>query len=107
MKTRLVSVAAFAALLSFPFVVSAQEKPAKGPFAKADADGNGELSRAEFGTLHKGRRTEEAVDKIFARLDTDDNKAVSRAEFRAGAKKAADAAKNKRADGGKKKPQDG
>ncbi|WP_415907785.1 EF-hand domain-containing protein [Oleiharenicola sp. Vm1] len=91
MKNRLF-IAAAAAALVFSTATFAQdaEHPAKdakkkgGPFVKADKDGDGKLTEAEFVEFAAARMNADAAKARFKELDKDGNGSLTREEFAAG-----------------------
>ncbi|MBI2512921.1 MAG: EF-hand domain-containing protein [Opitutae bacterium] len=93
MKNRLF-IAAAAAALVFSTATFAQEAEhhgkegkKKGPFVKADKDGDGKLTETEFVEFTAARMSADEAKAKFKELDKDGNGSLSREEFAAGAPK--------------------
>lgn len=134
MKTSIwIGGVAAVALAASAGIVVAQQAPAQDPvrqdrgMARADADGDGRISRAEFtaGRLDRLRaadangdgtvtreemqavreaRKDERADRHFARLDANGDGSVSRAEFDAARESRADRREQRRAERGDRGP---
>jgi len=87
MKIRIVTLAAFAALLPLTLVHAADgdQKPKKSPFARLDANGDGVVTKEEFMASPQGTKNPDAAAKRFAHLDKNGDGNVSADEFKAGA----------------------
>lgn len=90
MKNRLF-IAAAAAALVFATATFAQdaehhgkEGQKKGPFVKADKDGDGKLTESEFVEFTSARMSADEAKAKFKELDKDGNGSLSRDEFAAG-----------------------
>lgn len=78
-------IAATAVLLSLPLALNAaDEAKKKGPFAMADADGDGKVTQAEYVTAMKGKMDEAAAKAKFTELDKDKNGSLTAQEFNPG-----------------------
>src|SRR3954463_2997561 len=79
-------IAATAVLLSLPLAShAADQNKKKGPFMRADTDGDGKVSQTEYVASMKGKLDETAAKAKFAELDKDKDGSLSREEFSAGA----------------------
>lgn len=92
MKTRIITLAAIAALIATPAIYGQEADPAapkkekKSPIAMADKDGDGMLSKEEFATLPMNAKAPEGVDAKFAELDKDSDGKLTAEELKAGNK---------------------
>jgi len=87
-KSSMVSLSCFSALLIGAVAAQAADKPKGKPdpakaFARKDADGDGQLTVEEFKKGMKDKQLENA-DKRFKQLDKDGDGKVSMDEFKAG-----------------------
>lgn len=112
MKKTIAAIVALAATLSMTPGLSAAEEaaPKKGPFAVADANGDGKLDPAEFAQMVSKRMDATKAQARFKQLDKNGDGFVSRKEHNMGteaAKKGAEKAKAEKAKEGKtaKKPE--
>jgi len=94
MKKQLILLAAVAALVSVTvnsFAADGGRK--KNAFSKADTDGDGKVTQAEFVAAAKGKRGESKAAEAFARFDKNKDGALTAEEFKGGDTAKADAAK--------------
>ena len=82
-------IAATAALLSLPLALNAADQTKKkgNPFTAADANGDGQVTLAEYVAAVKGKMDETAAKARFEALDKDKNGSLSQQEFSAGGEK--------------------
>lgn len=94
MKKQLLLLAAVAALVSLPvesFAADVGRK--KSAFSKADTDGDGKVTQAEFVAAAKGKRGESKAADAFARLDKNKDGSLTTEEFKGGDNAKTEAAK--------------
>ena len=104
-------IAALAASLSLPMALNAaDEKKKGGPFAAADKDSDGKITKVEFVAAMSSRLgSDSAANTRFAQLDKDSDGSLTRQEFNAGMgekkgdDKSSDGKKGEGKKGGKKK----
>jgi hypothetical protein len=91
MKKTIATIVALAATLTMTPGLRAAEDPApkKGPFAAADANGDGRLDLAEFTQMVSKRMDGATANARFAELDKDGDGSLTRQEARAGGRKGA------------------
>lgn len=79
-------IAALAASLSLPLALNAADGKKKGgPFAAADKDSDGKITKAEFVAAMTARLgSDSAATSRFAQLDKDGDGSLTRQEFNAG-----------------------
>lgn len=84
MKKTLLFIAASAALVSLTLTVSAADSSRKkSAFSKADTDGDGKVTQAEFVAAAKGKRNESKAAEAFAKLDKNKDGSLTPEEFNA------------------------
>lgn len=89
-------IAATAALLSLPLALNAADQGKKkgNPFAAADANGDGNVTLAEYTAAVKGKMDDNAAKARFNALDKNKDGKLTSEEFSAGAKKGGGKKKN-------------
>lgn len=94
MKKQLLLLAAVAALVSLPVeTFAADGGRKKSAFSKADTDGDGKVTQAEFVAAAKGKRGESKAADAFARLDKNKDGSLTTEEFKGGDAAKTEAAK--------------